>query len=89
MKEVVKKSFTCNNSDLNVIGVELGYGWNQVCDWIREYQIYGQDGCGYYYLSFEDFDEGYFESPDIPGIHKILYELLKQSDFEDILITDW
>lgn len=54
---------------------------------IRDSGIYGQDGSGYYWLSTEGYEEGYFENPE-RGIHQILHELLKQSNFEDIMILN-
>jgi hypothetical protein len=84
MKIVVKKEFTCGNSDLNVIGVELGFQWNQVCDWIRKNGIHGEDGCGYYYLCYEDYEPEDLEV----GMYRILKELFIQSNFEDIKIFD-
>lgn len=84
MKIVVKKEFTCGNSDLNVIGVELGFQWNQVCDWIRKNGIHGEDGAGYYLLSYEGYDPKDLEV----GMNIILKELFIQSNYEDIMILD-
>lgn len=84
MKIVVKKEFVCNHSDLNVIGVELGFQWNDVCRWVQEKRIYGEDGEGCYFLCYEDYEP---EDLEI-GMYIILKELFIQSNFEDIKIIN-
>lgn len=44
--QVLKQTWTMENSDINVVGVHLGYDWNQVCDEISKAGFYAEDGDG-------------------------------------------
>lgn len=35
------------SGDVNVVGEELGFDWNAVCDAVSDAELYGQDGDGY------------------------------------------
>lgn len=84
ISKLVEKKFICESSDLNVIGVELGFQWNDVCDWVRKNEIYGEDGSGYYLLSYKCYEP---ENLEI-GMNIILKELFIQSNFEDVYIMN-
>lgn len=44
--QVLKSVWTMENSDINVVGVHLGYDWNNVCDEISKAGFYAEDGDG-------------------------------------------
>lgn len=42
----VKIRHVINNSDLNVVGEQMGYDWNGICDEISDHGLQGSDGDG-------------------------------------------
>lgn len=52
----VKLRYTINNSDLNVVGEQLGYDWNTICDEIDKHELHGQDGDGLVSISKDTID---------------------------------
>lgn len=42
----VKIRYVMNNSDLNVVGEQMGYDWNEICDEISNNGLQGSDGDG-------------------------------------------
>lgn len=70
--------YCMNNSEINVVGEMLGYDWNDVCDYIAERGVYGEDGSGYtivrrgYIFNHEHID-AIFEKifSDNPEVNKI------------------
>ena len=44
--DVLEQVWSMNSSDVNVVGEHLGYGWNAVCDAIRDAEFYAMDGDG-------------------------------------------
>lgn len=39
--------FVMASGDVNVVGEELGFDWNAVCDAVSDAELYGQDGDSY------------------------------------------
>ena len=44
--DIINSVYTMNNSDINVVGMHLGYDWNDVCDEISKARYYAEDGDG-------------------------------------------
>ena len=42
----LQPKFVLETGEVNVVGEELGFDWNVVCDAIAEEEFYGQDGDG-------------------------------------------
>jgi hypothetical protein len=42
--DIVKVVHSIDSSDINVVGVHLGYDWNLVCDAISSSGFYAEDG---------------------------------------------
>jgi len=81
MKKVIDNTCSCTSAAWNIIGEELGYDWNEICDLMHEEELYGQDG------------EGCFTLPDSecivnPILKEIANELLKQSNGKTITVID-
>lgn len=49
--DVLKKIYSMDNSDINVVGEHLGYEWNQVCDEISKAEFYAEDCDGAFTVS--------------------------------------
>lgn len=57
----LQRNWKMKNSDICVVGKELGFEWNTVCEAIRDEEFYGQDGAGSTYVEradLEDWSEG-------------------------------
>jgi len=78
---VVKTTKYIDNSDLNIKGESLGYDWNTICDWIRENELYGQDGEGYTTISR---DGKYFPKE----FQHIITSILDEADEYKIKVID-
>ncbi len=48
---MIELNWTMNGSDVNQVGVELGFDWNTICNEVCDEELYGQDGCGYISVS--------------------------------------
>jgi hypothetical protein len=44
--QVLEQTWHMGNADINVVGVHLGYDWNQVCDAVSNAGYYAEDGDG-------------------------------------------
>jgi len=71
--------YCMNNSDINVVGGMLGYNWNDVCNYVQQTEIYGQDGCGYTLVERGDtfdheqidaiFEKIFSDNPEVDQIY--------------------
>ena len=79
-KLVVKEDKYINNGDLNFKGLYLGFEWNDVCEWIRDNEVYGEDGAGYTYIS-RDGDYN-------PEFKEIVNAILDEAQEEQLKVID-
>lgn len=71
-------AYTMRSSDINVVGGMLGFGWNEVCEYVQKCGIYGEDGSGQYIVSRgESFEHEQIDAifdkifADNPGVEEI------------------
>ena len=76
--------WTMDNSDINVVGEELGFEWNAVCASVQDCGIYGQDGAGGIYIDRSDIEE--FECSMIRAIFTKIFN--DHPGMEDIHVID-
>lgn len=63
---MIEQRWTMQNSDINQVGTELGYDWNQICDEVSKDSLHGQDGSGFCEVARGDEKE--FSSPILKAI---------------------
>lgn len=67
----IEQLWVMDNSDINVVGVQLGYDWNAVCNEVQREGLYGEDGDGSTSVARDDVDD--FTSPMIKAIFEHIF----------------
>ena len=87
MENPVEIRYTINSSDINGVGVDLGYDWNTICDEVGNRGLHGQDGCGCAYVCKNTLDGFINYYGDILG--HILYKLFEMNpEMNELYIND-
>lgn len=81
----IERNWTMNNSDINVVGEQLNFDWNDVCEQKQALGIYGEDGSGYAVVMRGDQSD-YREYPNIVAIFDKIFN--DHPDMREIYILD-